>query len=142
MRPVARGLTAPANRRRWSDRGRSMSQPRLTTGGRVAASSSEMLRPSSKISDGDLWAIVLAGGEGIRLRPLLREVLHDDRPKQYVKLLGDRTLLRQTLDRVAVRIPVDRTMVVTMQQHAGYIAEEFSAVGLEPHLLAQPRDRG
>src|SRR5205823_4834953 len=53
----------------------------------------------------DFWAIVLAGGEGVRLRPLVRRAMGDDRPKQYVKLLGPRTLLRQTLDRVGLGIP-------------------------------------
>jgi mannose-1-phosphate guanylyltransferase len=91
---------------------------------------------------GDLWAIVLAGGEGIRLRPLVRQALGDDRPKQYVRLFGSRSLLRQTLDRIGLGIPVERTIVVTMKQHAGYIAEEFYAGGPQPHLLAQPCDRG
>ena len=31
----------------------------------------------------NLWAVVLAGGEGIRLRPPARQVLWADRPKQY-----------------------------------------------------------
>ena len=71
------------------------------------------------------WAIVLAGGEGLRLRPLVRQVLGDDRPKQYVRLLGARTLLRQTLDRIGLAIPETRTLVVTVRHHAGYVAEEF-----------------
>ena len=87
------------------------------------------------------WAIVLAGGEGMRLRPLVRQVVGHDRPKQYVPLLGARTLLRQTLDRVGLAIPDSRTLVVTVHQHAGYIAEEFAAPP-RPTILAQPFDRG
>ena len=41
----------------------------------------------------------------MRLRPLVRQVFAADRPKQYVRLLGPRTLLRQTLDRVSLAIP-------------------------------------
>jgi mannose-1-phosphate guanylyltransferase len=89
----------------------------------------------------DVWAIVLAGGEGVRLRPLVRRVLGDERPKQYAALLGDRTLLGQTLARVAVGIPADRTIVVTMAQHARYLAQEFSH-DPQPHLMIQPADRG
>lgn len=89
----------------------------------------------------DFWAIVLAGGEGVRLRPLVRRALGDERPKQYVPLLGERTLLGQTLDRIALGIPVDRTIVVTMDRHAEYIAQEFAGRA-EPHILAQPADRG
>jgi hypothetical protein len=32
------------------------------------------------------WAIVLAGGEGRRLRPLVRQIVGAYRPKQYVPL--------------------------------------------------------
>ena len=48
------------------------------------------------------WAVVLAGGEGVRLRALVSRIYGDDRPKQYAALLDSRTLLRQTLDRVSL----------------------------------------
>jgi mannose-1-phosphate guanylyltransferase len=89
-----------------------------------------------------LWAIVLAGGEGVRLRPLVRQMLGEERPKQFVKLLGPRSLLRQTLDRVALGISPDRTVVVTVRRHTDYVAEEFTGVARPPYLLAQPEDRG
>jgi mannose-1-phosphate guanylyltransferase len=89
-----------------------------------------------------LWAIVLAGGEGVRLRPLVRQMLGEERPKQFVKLLGPRSLLRQTLDRVALGISPDRTVVVTVRRHADYVAEEFTGATRPPYLLAQPEDRG
>ena len=87
------------------------------------------------------WAVILAGGEGMRLRSLVRQVLGADRPKQYARLLGPRTLLRQTLDRVALAIPEERTLVVTVRRHAGYIAEEFAGCS-HPRVLAQPLERG
>jgi hypothetical protein len=34
-------------------------------------------------------------------------------PKQYLRLVGTRSLLRQTLDRIALAIPDTRTLVVT-----------------------------
>jgi mannose-1-phosphate guanylyltransferase len=95
--------------------------------------------PSSRRMN--VWAVVLAGGEGVRLRPLVRRLLGEDRPKQYAKLFGSRTLLRQTLDRVALGIPVARTVVVTVNGHAGYIAEELTG-NERPHVLAQPSNRG
>jgi mannose-1-phosphate guanylyltransferase len=66
----------------------------------------------------------------------------EDRPKQYVPLLGPRSLLRQTLDRVALRIPVARTVVVTVRAHTAYIAQEFTGASEPPYVLAQPSDRG
>ena len=87
------------------------------------------------------WAVVLAGGEGRRLRPLVRRLFGENRPKQYVQLLGPASLLRQTLDRVGRLIPPERTVVVSRDEHAGYIAREL-ADGPMPHVLLQPCDRG
>ena len=98
-------------------------------------------QPFHAVGSQSCWAVVLAGGEGMRLRPLVRQVLGDDRPKQYVRLLGSRTLLRQTLDRIALAIPSTRTLVVTVRRHAGYIAEEFAGTA-QPTVLTQPLDRG
>lgn len=95
----------------------------------------------SDAHDRNVWAIVLAGGEGRRLRPLVRRLCGEERPKQYVKLLGSRSLLRQTLDRTGLAIPSRRTLVVTMSRHAGYLAEEFPGPD-RPALMAQPCDRG
>lgn len=76
-----------------------------------------------------LWGVVLAGGEGVRLRALARQICGDERPKQYLPLFGDRTLLRETLDRVALAIPPARTAVVTLCHHAGYFAGDGPETG-------------
>jgi mannose-1-phosphate guanylyltransferase len=89
-----------------------------------------------------LWAVVLSGGEGTRLRQLVRRAVGDDRPKQYAKLFGPRSLLRQTLDRLALGASVDRTVVVTVRSHTAYIAEEFTGSTRPPYVLVQPIDRG
>lgn len=90
---------------------------------------------------GQLWAIVPAGGEGVRLRGLTRRLYGEDRPKQYATLFGSRSLLRQTLDRVALAIPLERTVVVTLRSHAQYIAPELAG-SPNPRVLVQPENRG
>ena len=91
--------------------------------------------------DSNLWAIVLAGGQGARLRPLVERIHSDDRPKQYAVLVGERSLLRQTLDRSALVIPAERTVTVTTRSHSAYFASEFT--GTSPATaLVQPLDRG
>lgn len=90
---------------------------------------------------GSLWAIVLAGGDGIRLQPLTRRLYGEPRPKQFAALIGTRSLLRQTLDRVALAIPPRQTVVVTRRAHAHYTAREIREPG-GPTVLAQPADRG
>lgn len=91
--------------------------------------------------EGSLWAIVLAGGQGLRLRSVTRRLYGDDRPKQYAALVGARSLLRQTLDRIGALIPPERTVVVTLASHAPYAEAELEGAD-RPHVLAQPCDRG
>ena len=87
------------------------------------------------------WAIVLAGGEGVRLRPLIRQVCGDERPKQFAKIVGLKSLLRSTLDRVALKIAPERTVIVTCQAHSQYVKQEFPDTPAQ-QILAQPEDRG
>lgn len=96
------------------------------------------LRP---VASGKLWAVVLAGGRGSRLRPLVRYIHGDERPKQFATLAGSRSMLRQTLDRVRMTVPPERTVVVVSRADAPYVAAEFARDPL-PHLLVQPMDRG
>jgi len=84
---------------------------------------------------------VLAGGHGVRLRALTRHLYGEERPKQYAVLVGTRSLLRQTLDRVVLAIPWERILVVTLRDHASYFGAEFTG-GRAPQLLVQPEDRG
>lgn len=88
----------------------------------------------------ELWAIVLAGGEGVRLRALTLRICGDDRPKQFAPVLGPRSLLDQTLDRVARLVPPDRTVVVGMSRHSGFLSRLAQRRGVG--VLAQPSDRG
>jgi len=90
---------------------------------------------------GDVWAIVLAGGEGRRLKSLTRQIYGEERPKQYAVLTGSQSPLCQTLDRVAPLVPPQRTVVVTQASHDRYLADELSGFP-KVHVLAQPSDRG
>jgi len=88
-----------------------------------------------------LWGVVLSGGEGVRLKTLARRICGDERPKQYVPIFGNRTLLRQTLDRVALGIRSSQTAVVTLRSHSRFFVEQWA--GPEPpRVLIQPTDRG
>jgi mannose-1-phosphate guanylyltransferase len=88
----------------------------------------------------DVWGIVLAGGDGIRLLPLTRCITGDNCPKQFCPLSGPGTLLAQTLARVASLIPPERTAVVGTQSHAGYLLRDLP--GRVPYTLLQPSNRG
>src|SRR5213593_3314226 len=69
-----------------------------------------------------LWALILAGGDGRRLRPLTRQIAGDDRPKQFCPVLGGETLLEQTRRRVAALAPSERVLVVVVRAHERFYA--------------------
>jgi mannose-1-phosphate guanylyltransferase len=87
------------------------------------------------------WAVVLAGGDGCRLKPLVQRLFGEDRPKQYVPLLGPSSLLKQTLDRLGRLIPPERTLVVSQYDHTRYLDRELCDVAA-PRVLLQPENRG
>lgn len=90
---------------------------------------------------GQLWGIVLAAGEGLRLAPFTRALHGDDLPKQFASLCGDRTFLQRTMDRIAPLFPPCRTVVVV-----GDAREQLAHDQLHGYegvtIVAQPADRG
>ena len=87
------------------------------------------------------WAIILAGGDGTRLQSMTRAITGDNRPKQFVPIIGGRTLLNQTRRRVAFSIKQSRTLIVVTEKHRRFYAplrDEVSP-GL---LLEQPQNKG
>ena len=64
--------------------------------------------------------IVLAGGEGQRLRPFIRRFRRDDLPKQYLNLIGTHTMLEQTFRRAEKLIRKQHLFTVVSQAHLRY----------------------
>src|SRR6185369_11465420 len=89
----------------------------------------------------DRWAVILAGGDGTRLQSMTRVITGDNRPKQFVPVIGGSTLLNQTRRRVALSIEPSRTMIVLTQKHQRFyqsLREEIPR-GLLPE---QPENKG
>jgi mannose-1-phosphate guanylyltransferase len=87
------------------------------------------------------WGVVLAGGEGTRLRELTRRIAGDERPKQFCALLGGATLLAETRRRVALGVPGPRTLFSVSEAHARFYAGPLGDVEAG-RLVVQPRNRG
>jgi mannose-1-phosphate guanylyltransferase len=87
------------------------------------------------------WSIVLAGGEGERLRLLTERWLGIHRPKQYCAFVGRRSMLQHTLDRAVRLSGADRTLVVVAKQHAPDVWQHLDKVHWQQTLL-QPRNCG
>ena len=84
-----------------------------------------------------LWAVIPAGGSGTRLWPLSRAA----RPKFMLPLLGDRTLIQQTFDRVTRLTPSDRVLVVCGPAHAAAIARQLPDLP-EGNIIIEPTPNG
>src|SRR5207249_6837383 len=64
-----------------------------------------------------LWALVLAGGDGTRLQALTRLIAGAPIPKQYCRIVGDRSLLETTLARIAPLVRRERTLAIVNRGH-------------------------
>lgn len=86
-------------------------------------------------------AIILAGGEGTRLRSLTKLVSGDDRPKQFCPIFRDKTLLDATRQRIALRISPENTFFSLTQKHERYYRGPLWNVP-EANRVIQPENRG
>lgn len=87
------------------------------------------------------WAVVLAGGDGRRLQSLARLIAGDDRPKQFCRVFGTRSLLQDTLARVSVNVASAATLCVVTRHHQPYY--ETDLTGLDHRqIVEQPESRG
>jgi mannose-1-phosphate guanylyltransferase len=90
---------------------------------------------------GHRWVVVLAGGDGTRLRSLTLKIAGDQRPKQSCSFFGGETLLAQTRARLESLFHVDRELFVVTRSHETYYREELRNVG-ESRIIPQPLNRG
>lgn len=79
--------------------------------------------------------VILCGGSGTRLWPLSRKSF----PKQFVPLLGDRSLLELTLERVAPLGP--QVLMVAADEHRFMVLEALDAAGVAGAMLLEPAAR-
>jgi len=86
-------------------------------------------------------AVILAGGDGLRLRRLTRRIAGDERPKQFCALVGPETLLDQTRRRVALAVSPERTTVLVTRDHQPFYAPLLAETP-SPRLVVQPKNVG
>jgi len=86
------------------------------------------------------WAVVLAGGDGVRLRGLTRLICGDDRPKQFCPLIGECTLLDQARKRAERSIRPEQTLFAVTKAHEDYYLRDLAQHSC--HRIVQPTNRG
>ena len=83
------------------------------------------------------WVVILAGGIGSRFWPLSTP----ERPKQFLPLLGEQPMLRDTVDRLLSVAPASRMLVLTNAELATGVAQIVPELPVD-HILAEPRPAG
>jgi mannose-1-phosphate guanylyltransferase / mannose-6-phosphate isomerase len=75
--------------------------------------------------------VILSGGAGTRLWPLSRELY----PKQFLPLVGERTMIQETAIRAAALPGASRPIVVCNEAHRFLVAEQVRQAGVEPRAI-------
>jgi len=88
------------------------------------------------VSD-SLYAVIMAGGVGSRLWPRSRSAM----PKQFLDLVGPRTMLQETVDRLDSLIPLERVFVVASKEHAPAVRSQIPGLPVD-NILVEPGPRG
>jgi mannose-1-phosphate guanylyltransferase len=83
-----------------------------------------------------IYAVILAGGGGTRLWPKSR----NKTPKQFLKLVEQRTMMQVAADRVAKIVPWDKMIVVTNQLYYQEVKKQLPRVP-EQNIIQEPEKR-
>lgn len=87
------------------------------------------------------WAAILAGGEGSRLKRITTAIAGDDRPKQFCRVIGGKSLLELTQERLAASVAPSHSLLVLAQSQRPYYAP-LTARTPEMLLVEQPSNKG
>ena len=79
------------------------------------------------------YAVIMAGGIGSRFWPQSRQA----RPKQFLQVFGEATLIQNTVSRLQGLVPAERCLVVTHERYVKQTREQLPAVPPE-NILAEP----
>lgn len=83
-----------------------------------------------------LYALILAGGKGVRLYPLSRE----KNPKQFLKVINDKSFLRNTVDRIKPLVSKENIYVVTNEEYLDKIYDELPEISKE-NIYVEPANK-
>ncbi|MDQ7727289.1 mannose-1-phosphate guanylyltransferase/mannose-6-phosphate isomerase [Halomonas sp. SpR8] len=84
-----------------------------------------------------IYPVVLAGGNGTRLWPMSRELY----PKQFLDLVGEKTLLQETLLRLS-GLEMAAPLLICNEAHRFLVAEQLRQIDLLDHnIILEPAGR-
>ena len=80
--------------------------------------------------------VIMAGGSGTRLWPLSRA----GHPKQFLALNGDKTMLQQTIERLA-HLPTSESITICNEEHRFFVAEQMREIDALGKIILEPVGR-
>lgn len=83
-----------------------------------------------------LCALIMAGGKGTRFWPLSTE----EKPKQFLNLIGDKTMIQMTVDRIKPIIPIERIFICTGEIYVDLVKEQLPELP-ERNIIVEPEGR-
>lgn len=83
-----------------------------------------------------LCALIMAGGKGTRFWPLSTE----KKPKQFLNLIGDKTMIQMTIDRIRPIIPIERIFVCTGDSYVDLVKSQLPDIP-EKNIIVEPEGR-
>src|SRR5437660_1226930 len=90
----------------------------------------------AKVDTKNRFVIIMAGGKGERFWPVSREKT----PKQLITLLGGRSFLQQTVDRVTPLVPLKNIIIITNEVQAPEVRKQLPKLPKE-NIIAEPVGR-
>lgn len=85
----------------------------------------------------DVYAVILVGGKGKRLKPLST----DARPKAFLSITRDgKTMFRKTVERAGAIVPSGNIVVVANRLHSGLVKKDFPDIE-KRNLILEPMSR-
>lgn len=85
----------------------------------------------------EYFGVIMAGGGGTRLWPLSRQ----EKPKQALRLFGDRTLFQVAVDRILPVMDHEHIYVVTVEEQAKLLAGQVPTLP-QRNFVLEPGPRG
>lgn len=87
------------------------------------------------MKNNDFYVVILAGGSGTRFWPSSRSAL----PKQFLSLVGNKTMLQETLSRVQSKVSGDQIYIVSNKRFAKIIEKQTKAFKVpKANILLEP----
>lgn len=83
-----------------------------------------------------LCALIMAGGKGTRFWPISTE----DKPKQFLNLISEKTMIQMTIDRIKPMIPIERIFVCTSQRYVDLLSEQIPDLPIR-NIIIEPEGR-